>query len=154
MPLGGSSSLLFLRTAGACLLGLAFASCRPSVDVVSLSQAEQELTYIAMGYSDAHSQLGHGPKDAEELKPFLKAFGDPEDLLVSPNDKQPYVIVWNVNPIGGPTPYQQMFPILAYEKEGVGGKRAITDVRGRPMTIPDEDLTKLTFVGRHKPATN
>jgi hypothetical protein len=130
------------------------AGCRPDVDVVSLSQAEQELTYIAMAYSDAHTQLGHGPKNAEELKPFLKVFGDPEDLLVSPNDKQPYVIVWNVNPTGGPTEYKGMFPILAYEKEGAGSRRVITDVRGRPMTVPNGDLSKLTFVGRHKPAIN
>ena len=138
----------------AAILLVGLAGCRPAVDVVSLSKAEQELTYIAMAYSDAHTKLGHGPKDAEELKPFLKVFGDPEDLLISPNDKQPYVIVWNVNPTGGPTEYQGMFPILAYEKEGADSRRAVTDVRGRPMTVPNEDLSKLTYVGRHKPAIN
>src|SRR5262245_58153996 len=132
----------------------ALAGCGSGTDVVKLTAAEKELTYIAMAYSDAHGQLGHGPKDAEELKPFLKVFGDPEDLLVSPNDEQPYVVVWNANPSGGPTEYQGMFPILAYEKEGSGGRRAITDVRGRPLTVPAEDLSKLKFVGRHQPATN
>jgi hypothetical protein len=47
-----------------------------------------------------------------------------------------------------------MFPILAYERKGVGGKRAITDIRGRPMTVPEKDLAKLTFVGGHKPSAD
>jgi len=128
--------------------------CGSGVDVVPMAAAEKELAYIATAYSDAHTKLGHGPKDAEELKPFLKAFGDPDDLLVSPNDKQPYIVVWNANPTGGPTQYQGMFPIVAYEKEGSGGRRAVSDIRGVPLTVPAEDLTKLTFVGRHKPATN
>ncbi len=157
MPLGGRSRTTVGRWPLRCALGLlltACAGCRPATDVVALTQAEQELTYIAVAYSEAHSQLGHGPKDAEELKPFLKDFGDPDDLLISPNDEQPYVIVWGANPGGGPTAYQQMFPILAYEQKGARGKRAITDVRGRPLTIPEEDLPKLTFVGRHRPSTN
>jgi hypothetical protein len=156
MPRGGCLRTMGRRTGACCALGLllAAAGCRPETDVVALTQAEQELTYIAVAYSEAHSQLGRGPKDAEELKPFLKDFGDPDDLLISPNDEQPYVVVWGANPGGGPTPYQQMFPILAYEQKGVRGKRAITDVRGRPLTIPEADLPKLTFVGRHRPSTN
>ena len=80
-------------------------------------------------------------------------FGDPEDLLVSPNDRQPYVIVLNANPGGGPTEYKQMFPILAYERKAradAGGHR-----HPRPADDGSEgDLSKLTFVGRHQPATN
>jgi hypothetical protein len=133
---------------------VALAGCGSDTDVVKFSNAEQELTCVAMAYGDAHSKLGRGPKDAEELKPFLKTFGDPDDLLVSPNDGQPYVIVWGVDPSrGGPTDYKQMFPILAYEAAGSKGKRAVTDVRGRPMLIPSEDFSKLTFGGRHRPAS-
>jgi hypothetical protein len=140
------SGQLFLLT----ILG----GCGAETDVVKFSNAEQELTYIAMAYGDAHSKLGHGPKSADELKPFLKTFGDPQDLLTSPNDSQPYVVVWGQDPSrGGPTDYKQMFPILAYEATGSGGKRAVTDVRGRPMMVPSDDFSKLTFVGRHRPAS-
>jgi hypothetical protein len=125
--------------------------CGSQPHVVPLTPAEQALTRIAMAYNDAHSQLGRGPKNADELKPFLKEFGDPDQLLVSPNDGQPFVVVWGANPTGGPTDYHSMFPILAYERKGASGKRAVTDVRGRPMTVPEEDFPKLTFVGRHKP---
>jgi hypothetical protein len=47
-----------------------------------------------------------------------------------------------------------MFPILAYERKGTGGQRALTDIRGRPLTVPEGDFPKLTFVGRHKPSLN
>jgi hypothetical protein len=47
-----------------------------------------------------------------------------------------------------------MWQILAYEKKGAGGKRAVTDVRGRPTSVPDEDFPKLTFAGRHQPSEN
>jgi hypothetical protein len=56
--------------------------------------------------------------------------------------------------MGGPTEYKQMFPILAYEHEGTRGKRALTDIRGRPMTVSEEDFPKLTFVGGHKPSSD
>jgi hypothetical protein len=139
---------------GLLLVLAGLAGCGSGEDVVALSDAEQALTYIALAYGDAHSQLGRGPKNAEELKPFLKPFGNPDELLVSPNDGQPYVIAWGANPGGGPTEYKQMFPILAYERKGSRGRRALTDVRGRPMTVPEEDFSKLTFAGGHKPSEN
>ena len=127
--------------------------CGSSPDVVSFSQSEKNLTHIAMAYGDAESKLGRPPKNADELKPFLKEFGNPDDLLVSPVDGEPYVIAFGSATGGGPTEYMGMFPILAYEKKGGGGKRAITDTRGRPMNIPQADFAKLTFVRGHKPSS-
>jgi hypothetical protein len=127
--------------------------CGSSAHVVKLTEAEQTLSNLARAYHDAHEKLGHGPKDAQELKPFLKEYGDPDQLLVSSSDGQPFVVVWGVNPgRGGPTPYQGMWQILAYEQKGKNGVRAVTDVRGRPMTVPAEDFSKLTFAGGHKPS--
>jgi hypothetical protein len=123
--------------------------------VVPLSQSEKNLRDIVMAYMDAHEKLGRGPKNADELKPYLKEHGNPDEILVSPNDGEPYVIVWGVDPSrGGPTDYQGMWQIIAYEKKGSGGKRAVTDVRGRPLTVPDEDFPKLKFAGRHNPSAN
>jgi hypothetical protein len=129
--------------------------CGSGPHVVPLTRAEKNLSSIAMAYADAHSRLGRPPKNADELKPFLKEFGNPEELLVSPNDHQPFVVVWGVDPTrGGPTDYRGMWPILAYERKGTGGQRAITDIRGRPLTVPAEDFAKLKFVGRHRPSPN
>ena len=121
--------------------------------VVPLTGSETNLKNIVLAYMDAHESLHHPPKNAEELKPFLKRFGDPDQLLISPNDGEPYVVIWGADlSRGGPTPYKQMFPIFAYEKKGTGGQRAVTDVRGRPLTVPDEDFPKLTFAAGHKPS--
>jgi hypothetical protein len=141
---------------GLVLLLVGLTGCGSSgPKVIELTKAEDNLKFVALAYMEAHSRLGRPPKNTEDLKPFLKEFGNPEELLVSPNDGQPYVVVWGADPTrGGPTEYEGMFPILAYESKGSGGKRAVTDIRGRPMTIPEGDLPKLTFVGRHKPSLN
>lgn len=138
----------------ACLF-LSFLGCSSGPQnayVVKLTKSEENLKFIAMAYTDATDEKSKPPKDAEELKPFLKTFGDPAELLVSPNDKLPYVVVWGARPTGGPTEYKGMFPILAYEAKGSGGRRAVTDIRARPMTVSNDDFAKLTFIGRHKPA--
>jgi len=138
-----------------CVL-VTMAGCSRSQDafVVKLTKSEENLKFIAMAFADANDEKGSPPKNSEDLTPFLKGFGNPEELLVSPNDGKPYVIVWGARPVGGPTEYKGMFPILAYEAKGTGGQRAVTDIRGRPMTVSNEDFSKLTFVGRHKPAEN
>jgi hypothetical protein len=123
--------------------------------VVPLSNSEKNLSRIATAYIDAHEKLGRPPKSVDDLKPSLKEAGTPEDVLISPNDGEPYVVIWGVDPSrGGPTDYQGMWQILGYEKRGKGGKRAVTDIRGRPMTVPDADFPKLTFAGRHQPSPN
>jgi hypothetical protein len=140
--------------AGAALLVAVLGGCGAKTHVVPFSQAEKNLGLVAAAYTDAFSRLGHSPKNADELKPFLKTLGNADELLVSPNDGQPFVVVWGVpDPTrGGPTPYKGMFPILAYERAGKHGMRAVTDIRGRPMLVPEADFPKLTFVAGHKPA--
>jgi hypothetical protein len=123
--------------------------------VVPMTASEKNLTTIVVAYTDANEELGHAPKNVEELKPFLKKYGDPDQLLTSPNDHSPYVVIWGADPTrGGPTEYQQMWPILAYEHKGSGGKRAVADIRGHPLLVPEADMSKLTFAGGHKPSAD
>jgi hypothetical protein len=143
---------LFVATC-ICLTGCG--GCGTSAPVIlPQTDAEKNLTSIVLAYLDATEELHHNPKNAEEIKPFLKRFGDPNQILISPTDGEPYVVVWGASLNGGPTPYKQMFPIMAYEKKGSGGKRAIADVRGRTLTVPNEDFPQLKFVGGHQPAAN
>jgi hypothetical protein len=140
---------------GSLLLLAGLTGCGSDTNVVPLSRAEKDLSTIAMAFMDAYGRLGHGPKNADELKPFLKEFGASEAVLVSPNDGEPYVVVWGANPTqGGPTEYQGMWPIIAYESKGAGGKRAVTDIRGRPLTVPEADFPKLKFAGGRPPPSN
>ncbi len=131
--------------------GPAIAGCGDRRPRGSLSLgAEQELTYIALAYGDAHGASAAVPTDADELKPYLKTFGDPDDLLVSPNDGKPYVVVWKANPAVVRLNTWGCFRFSPTSRKG-RRQRAVTDVRGRPMTIPEKDLEKLTFVRGHKP---
>jgi hypothetical protein len=141
------------------LLGLVMLAgptgCGSKPKVLPLTSAETQLAHVAMAYSEAQDRLRRPPKNAEELKPYVKEYGNPEELLISPNDRQPYVIVWGADiSRGGPTDYKGMWAILAYEQKGTGRKRVIVDTRARPLTIPEEDFAKLTFAGRHQPASN
>jgi len=137
---------------GLALLLAGLGGCSPSVHVLPLTKAEKGLSFVVVAYQEAHNKLGRAPKNADELKPFLKEFGNPDELLVSPNDGEPFVVVWGATPAGAPTGYKGMWQIIAYEQKGTGARRVICDVRARPMTVPEDDFGKLTFVGGHKPA--
>jgi hypothetical protein len=129
--------------------------CGSGATVLPHTDAEKNLSWVVVAYQEAYSKLNRPPKNVEELTNSLKDFGDPEKLLVSPNDGEPFVIVWGVNPgQGGPTPYKGMWQIIAYDKKGKGGMRVVCDIRGHSITIPEEDLSQLTFVRGHKPAAN
>src|SRR5262245_36286635 len=67
------------------------------------TSVEQNLRHIGMAYDQAFKKGGRPPRSTEELKPALQKFGDPEAILVSPNDGQPFTICWGV-PIFQPGP--------------------------------------------------
>ena len=90
-------------------------------------------------------------KSAEDLKPFLKEHGDPNALLVSPLDGKPIVIVPGVSPGMEPADDDEQM-IVAYEQEGVNGKRITVDIRGTVVIVEADDFAKIKFVGGHRPA--
>jgi hypothetical protein len=105
------------------------------------NQAAAHLRTIIQAYDLALYHKGRPPRDAEELKPFLKQLReheDPDVLLRSPNDGQPYEIVWGVNL------NQDVDPgaVLAYEKQGAEGKRYVITV-GRIV----KEMTEAEFSG-------
>ena len=86
---------------------------------------EENLRHIASAYDKTTKKSGRLPRSAEELKPALQLFGDPDAILVSPNDGQPFVIHWDVV-IFQPAP-NGFRPILAHEAAGVDGKKYVID---------------------------
>jgi hypothetical protein len=94
---------------------------------------------VGQAYRDASAALKRGPKGIDELKPYLKKYGDPEQLLVSPNDGQPYHIVWGVTP-SRPSQNAQKQRFLLYEQSGKGGKRYALDFMLRPHHLTDREL--------------
>jgi len=141
MPsLSGRTSLLIIAAAAA--------GCGRNDPVVTpLPKAEHDLCSIAQAYREAFEQDNKAPESFDELRPFLASFGNPDDMRVSPNDGQPYVVIWGADPNkGGAGPVQGMWSIIAHEQTGKGGRRSIADVRGLAATVTEEEFARLRFL--------
>jgi hypothetical protein len=117
-------------------------------DETTLKAADQ-FRKVAVAYNQAAGRKRQ-VNSADDLKPFLKEHGDPETLLVSPLDGKPIVVVPGVTPGAAPGDDEEM--IVAYEREGVNGKRMTVDVRGTVLIVSADDFAKIKFFGGHQPA--
>ena len=118
---------------------LVLAGCGDRVKVTELPQGEKNLRIIFKAYTQGAQRLGRSPKNAEELKPFLQEYGNPDELLISPNDGKPYVIVPGLN-----LKRQQASPVLAYEQEGKDGRRQYIGLGSSAVqTATDEEFARL-----------
>lgn len=108
------------------------------------NKAADNLRKISQAYDIAMYKNRHPPQDAEELKPFLKEVSqqeDPDAILVSPNDHQPYEIVWGVN-LDKAT---EINAILAHEKQGIDGQRFVITVARITKQVSDADFKSASF---------
>jgi hypothetical protein len=106
-------------------------------DQSEVNHAEFEnLSKIHSAYTEAIGKLGHTPKDMKEFRPFLEKQGDPDKLLVSSFDKQPYVILWNVR-LQGVSGGSKIPAIIAFDRNGVGGERHVLTITG--VTIMSDE---------------
>ena len=102
--------------------------CSPAnKQVAPLNAREQAILNVGLAYRDASNALNHGPANEKELKPYLKKYGDPAQLLISPNDGEPYHITWGLTP-SRPTKSAVGHRFLVYEKKGKDGKRYALDL--------------------------
>jgi hypothetical protein len=110
------------------------------------SKDTENLTSIRKAYMAATNRLGRPPKNLDELKPSLSAEGNADELLISPNDGLPYIIVFGADP----RKY-----VMAYEQKGVDGVRMVIDHTPLPKRIENERFDILTFPpGYKKPGIN
>ncbi|HEV2947473.1 MAG TPA: hypothetical protein VGX70_08860 [Gemmataceae bacterium] len=128
-------------TIGACLLLWAGIGCssgnRGSAD---LNPNEEAIVHVGMAYRDSYNALKRAPKGVEDLKPYLKKYGDPDKVLISPSDGQPFHIVWGVVP-SRPTKGNQVF--LVYEETGKNGKRYAVDIRLKVYHLTDSEFSQM-----------
>lgn len=118
------------------------------------------LTDLHNAYKMAERTNGKPPQSVEEIQTHLKA-RKTEDVLVSPNDKEPFVILWGTKVELSPQEMMELskksgkgpmtFPIFAYEQKGSGGKRYVLYIMGEAKQLTDEEFKKATFAGKHKP---
>jgi hypothetical protein len=136
----------YLRPSAAALLVLLFglAGCsKTSTEVAGHAPDDTaiQLRSVASAYSAAGIKLGRPPKSMEELKPFLKQVGDPDQIMRSTHDGQPFEIVWGVDPDqSGAAPGATL--VFAYEKQGSGGKRWVLTQSG-PAEMTEEQFNAL-----------
>jgi hypothetical protein len=123
----------------ALLIAMGCSSARQPGD---LSPEEKAITNVGLAYRDASAALRRGPASAEELAPFLKKYGDPDQVLVSPNDGQPYHIVWGLIP-SRPDKRFQTQRLLAYEESGKDGKRYALDCMLKVHRLTDKEITDM-----------
>jgi hypothetical protein len=93
---------------------------------------------------------GRPPADEAEFKAYIKTLDpsalksfnitDAESLFVSPRDKKPYVILYG-GANGPPGPGGQ--PVVAYEQEGVMGKRYVASNLGAVEEVDDKRFREL-----------
>jgi hypothetical protein len=140
------------RSRVALLVLFAAAGCgNPQPVVTPLPKAEQDLCSIAQAYREAFERTNRAPESFDELRPYLTSFGNPDDMRVSPNDGQPYVVMWGADPTkGGGGPVKGMWSIIAHEEKGKNGQRAVADIRGLAATVTDEEFAKLRFIAAAK----
>jgi hypothetical protein len=91
-----------------------------------------QLRSLAAAYQAATTKLGRPPKNLDELKPYLKEHGNPDELLRSSRDGQLFEVVWGVDIANAPMGAKV---VVAYEQGGSLGKRWI---------VTQSDVTEVT----------
>jgi hypothetical protein len=124
-------------------------SSSPTTVLARLDPTQEKLIKIKLAYSHFLSEKGTPPRSAEDLRPLLASGGDnPDDILRSSRDAQPFVICWGVD-INAKLPWAKTVPVLAYEKEGVGGSRyVLTAVRSIGL-MSEQEFREASFPPGH-----
>lgn len=105
------------------------------------------LNELSAAYRQATAQLNRPPKSADELQPHLAQGKDVNNLLTSPNDGQPYVILWGTDIRTG----MDLKPlVVGYEKQGTNGARFVFTVMG-VMLMGPEEFKEANFPPGHTP---
>lgn len=105
------------------------------------NQAATHLRKITAAYHEFNYRHGRSPQSADQLKPILKEMNeqdDPDVLLRSPNDGEPYEIVWGIN-------LERVTDgslLVAYEKKGVDGKRYAINAARIVKQVTDAEMGK------------
>jgi len=116
-----------------------------------LEPVESNVKNIAIFYGRYVSQnRGRTPPNEEALKKFIAShpatelaalkITDVEQLFVSPRDNQPYVVRYGAKL---PPPGPSGSPVIAYEKDGVGGRRFVAFAHAGVEELDDARFRQL-----------
>jgi hypothetical protein len=121
------------------------ATTRPTPSVVDADgDGGERLHKIGLAINDATTRLGRPPATVEELRPFLAEVGKPDQLLFSPVDGRPYVILWGVD-----VRSTAVSTVLAYEQVGSMGRRYVLTATA-VVQLTDDELAAAEFPAGHR----
>lgn len=142
----------------ACALALAviFNGCGPRAveHSVELDPPEVQLRHIGNAYGQAIQKLKRGPRDLEELKPFLgtDATGEATAKAIA---GQQIIVIWGLG--AGDVALQSApgapprAPVVAYATTKDEGKRFVLTTLSRIELMTDEEFQNAYFPKGHKP---
>jgi hypothetical protein len=144
------SAKLFFRKRFIVLLGLlGFIGCSNKGADRQLDATEERLLKVGQAYIKANYRLQRAPKNADEIKANWEGeFSD--DVLRSPNDGEPFVILWGVDFATLPPGPKDPFTVGGYEKTGTGGKRYVLRFPIQVVPMTDDELRQAVFPPGHK----
>jgi hypothetical protein len=128
--------------------------CGSKVVVVEFTENEKHMKRLAGIYNAYKAAKRTTPKNTAELKAWVKSLpktelermsiDDPEKVFVSPRDGQEYVVM--------PTPKNAPMGMatIAYEKQGVDGKRWTVSTQSYIGEVTDQELDQLLKQLGHK----
>jgi hypothetical protein len=136
------------RWAVVFLLGAA-AGCPRKDAPPSMEPAQGQLYKIGQAFVRASARLGRAPAHFADLEPDLP--GASEDILRSPGDGEPFVILWGIDYNKLPPAPKDPFTVGGYEKHGVSGSRWVLRFPLSVVRLSDADLKKAVFPPGHGP---
>jgi hypothetical protein len=142
----GRGVIRFLSIGIALVMLSLSAGCRAQPEA-EVSGPRKSLRAINTAYMRATDKLNRGPANLNELLPYLKEQGEPEQLLRSTDDGQEFVILWGVDHRAAGA--GKKAPVIAYEKTGQGGKRYVLCARA-VLHMTDEEFRQASFPPGHK----
>ncbi len=134
-----------------CLIAMGCSSSAPVKVETPRIPAADNLKKILAAYGQFCATEQKPPESAEDLKPALAKLGNPDELLRSPRDGQPFVICWGVD-LMRPVDWAKSTPVLAYEKQGLDGRRYVLTTRRNVELMRDQDFRQASFPPGHTPS--
>lgn len=114
-----------------------------------LDPTHERLMKIGNAYTAYLEETGQPPRSEKQLRQALAEQGNPDELLRSPRDGQPFVICWGVDLFGG-LDWAQNTPVLAYEKQGTGEKRYVLTAIRSVQEISEDEFQQASFPPGHQ----
>ncbi len=99
------------------------------------ASVEDKLKAVAKAFGDASSSLNRPPKTMAELRPLIKAIGDPDEILRSPNDGKPFHVNFAAAAAAD---------VVACEQDGANGQRKAVNLRGEVAPLAGDAFARLT----------